>query len=86
MKKKKAIYKITNKINNKVYIGQSQDPIRRWKEHKWDAFNPNCKEKSAIHLQRSFGLWSKTAVENVIHKLYGIKTGDETTADILSPI
>ena len=46
---KKAIYKITNKLNNKIYIGQSKDPIRRWKEHKWDAFNPNCKEKSAIH-------------------------------------
>lgn len=46
---KKAIYKITNLINGKIYVGQSKDPIRRWKEHKWDAFNPNCKENSAIH-------------------------------------
>ena len=46
---KKAIYKITNLINGKIYIGQSKDPIRRWKEHKWDALNPNCKENSAIH-------------------------------------
>ena len=30
---KKAIYKITNKINNKIYIGQSCHPDRRWKEH-----------------------------------------------------
>lgn len=46
---KKAIYKITNLINGKSYVGQSKDPTRRWKEHKWDAFNPNCKENSAIH-------------------------------------
>lgn len=48
----------------------------------YDEHKNTLKEKTAIHLQRSFGLWSKTAVENVIHKLYGIKTGDETTADI----
>lgn len=29
-----GIYKITNKINNKIYIGQSRDIKRRWKEHK----------------------------------------------------
>lgn len=46
---KKAIYKITNLINGKIYVGQSKDPTRRWNEHKWDAFNPNCKENSAIH-------------------------------------
>lgn len=28
-----GIYKITNKINGKVYIGQSIDIERRWKEH-----------------------------------------------------
>jgi group I intron endonuclease len=29
-----GIYKITNKINNKVYIGESQNIERRWEEHK----------------------------------------------------
>ena len=29
-----GIYKITNKINGKVYIGQSQDICKRWHEHK----------------------------------------------------
>ena len=30
---KKAIYKIENLINHKVYIGQSSRPEQRWKEH-----------------------------------------------------
>lgn len=29
-----GIYKITNKINGKIYIGQSNDIERRWSEHK----------------------------------------------------
>lgn len=29
----KAIYKITNKINNKSYIGQSKNPYERWQAH-----------------------------------------------------
>ena len=45
----KAIYKITNSINNKVYIGQSNDPMRRWKKHKFDALNNVDVGKSAIH-------------------------------------
>ena len=28
-----GIYKITNKLNNKIYIGQSNDIERRFKEH-----------------------------------------------------
>ena len=33
----KAIYKITNKINGKIYIGQTKHPHRRWIEHKTKA-------------------------------------------------
>jgi predicted GIY-YIG superfamily endonuclease len=29
-----GIYKITNKINGKAYIGQSNHIKRRWSEHK----------------------------------------------------
>lgn len=45
----KAIYKITNKINNKCYIGQSNNPMERWKKHKWIAKTEQDKGKSAIH-------------------------------------
>lgn len=36
------------------------------------------KKATAIHLQRSFGLWAETALQNVIRKLYGVKYGDES--------
>ena len=29
----KAIYKITNLVNNKIYIGQTVHPEKRWQEH-----------------------------------------------------
>lgn len=45
----KAIYKITNKLNNKCYIGQSNNPMERWKQHKWRALNEIDRGKSAIH-------------------------------------
>jgi group I intron endonuclease len=32
------IYKITNKVNGKVYIGKSNDPERRWKQHKSEVY------------------------------------------------
>lgn len=38
-----TVYKITNLINNKVYIGSSVDVERRWREHKNVANNPNHK-------------------------------------------
>ena len=35
-----GIYKITNLITNKVYIGQSVDIERRWKQHIESSKNP----------------------------------------------
>lgn len=32
------IYKITNKLNDKIYIGQTNNPNRRWEQHKSGAF------------------------------------------------
>lgn len=39
-----GIYKITNKINGKCYIGQSNDIERRWKEHKNSFSNSNASD------------------------------------------
>ena len=39
------------------------------------------KKATAIHLQRSFGLWPETTLDNVIRKLYGAKYGDEAMTD-----
>ena len=39
-----GIYKITNKVNGKVYIGQSVDIERRWKEHRQRPFNSNSQQ------------------------------------------
>lgn len=44
----KAIYKITNLINNKIYIGQSVHPEKRWKEHQQRA--KTCYDDYPIHL------------------------------------
>lgn len=41
-----GIYKITNKLNNKVYIGQSIDIEKRWEAHKFYSYN----EKTALQL------------------------------------
>lgn len=39
------------------------------------------REETAIHLQRSFGLWAETALQNVVRKLNGAKYGDEGLTD-----
>lgn len=39
------------------------------------------KKETAIHLQRSFGLWPETVRENVLRKLYSRKYFDEASTD-----
>lgn len=43
MEKIIGIYKIVNKINSKIYVGQSIDIYDRWQQHRYKANNP--KEK-----------------------------------------
>ena len=39
-----GIYKLTNKINNKVYIGQSINIENRFQQHKNNCLNENLKD------------------------------------------
>lgn len=59
---KKAIYKIENKINHKIYIGQSNDPERRWREH------CHRREKYTSLLERAINKYGK---ENFIFEILG---------------
>ena len=45
----KAIYKITDTINNKIYIGQSNNPQHRWISHKSHARNNEYIGVSALY-------------------------------------
>lgn len=60
---KPGVYKITNKINNKIYIGSSYSISKRISEHKYQLrrnSHPN------IHLQSS---WNKYGEENFIFSI-----------------
>ena len=64
------IYKITNKINNKVYIGQTcRDLQTRWREHKSKA---NCEYNN--HL---YNAMTKYGAENFIIELIEESKDDE---------
>ena len=43
-----GIYKITNKVNGKSYIGQSVDIMDRWKSHRNKPFNQNSKDYDSL--------------------------------------
>lgn len=53
-----GIYKITNTINNKCYIGQSKDIYRRWREEKTAVTNPADSEYESPRSRaiRKYGL------------------------------
>ena len=40
------------------------------------------KKETAIHLQRSFGIWPESVLDNVLRKLYATKYGDEGDVDL----
>lgn len=53
-----GIYKITNKINNKIYIGQSKDIEHRWYRHRLAAFNEGYPQYKCLLYRaiRKYGL------------------------------
>lgn len=58
-----GIYKITNKLNDKVYIGQSKNIMQRFREHK-SALNRNLHKNE--HLQLS---WNKYGENNFLFEI-----------------
>ena len=53
-----GIYKIENLINHKVYIGQAVDIPNRWRSHKSNYQNPNCKDYNMViyKAMRKYGI------------------------------
>ena len=54
------VYKITNSLNTKVYVGQTKqkDPDRRWRQHKWYARNSSqpCHNPAFYKAMRELGI------------------------------
>ena len=68
-----GIYKITNQINGKIYIGQSIDIELRWKAHQTRFNNPNSHEYD-YHLYRSM---RKYGLDNFSFELVELCEKDE---------
>lgn len=51
------IYKITNLINGKIYIGKTLDTIeKRWKDHKSDSVRPRCEKRPLYSAMNKYGI------------------------------
>jgi len=70
-----GIYKITNIINGKFYLGSSNDCHQRWIEHLSDL---RRNKHHSIHLQRA---WNKYGEKNFIHEIIEVVNNVE---DILN--
>lgn len=49
------IYRITNLLNNKIYIGQTVNPDSRWYGHKWAAKQPDDNKQAITRSIRKHG-------------------------------
>ena len=51
------IYKITNDINGKIYIGKTElpDPYKRWKEHLQDYDRRRCEKRPLYAAMNKYG-------------------------------
>lgn len=61
------IYKITNKINNKIYIGKTLDTIEnRWKSHIKDSKRTHCEKRPLYSAFKKYGI-ENFIIEEVEH-------------------
>ena len=61
-----GIYKILNKTNGKIYIGQSVNIERRWKEHLYDYKNENEKRNYNMKIHRAM---RKYGIDNFVFEV-----------------
>ena len=64
-----GIYKITNMINGKCYVGQAVNIKRRWKKHKEVAFN----NKDPGYSYPLYQAIRKYGLENFAFEVFAIK-------------
>ena len=64
------IYQITNSVNSKVYIGKTNNPVRRWNEHKRDSA---CGKSKLYKAMRKYKLTSFTL--EIIYQFIDITPG-----------
>lgn len=51
------IYQITNDVNQKIYIGKTENSIeKRFKEHCWDAFRERNEKRPLYNAMRKYGV------------------------------
>lgn len=58
-----GIYKIVNKINNKVYIGSATDIKKRWRDHKWYLIH---QKHHNTHLQSSWNKYGEGSFDFIL--------------------
>ena len=69
------IYKITNSINNKIYVGKTKvDPKLRWTQHQNSINHRISYRKPLILAMKKYGVnnFSFEILENVLEKVGGI--------------
>lgn len=72
------LYKITNILNNKVYIGQSNDDKYRWRQHVYFAKYP---EKTGQYIHRTM---AKYGIENFIFEVIATCQTQENANEVES--
>lgn len=76
-----GIYCIKNKVNNKVYIGQSKNIKRRWRTHR---YNLNKNQHTNNHLQCAWNIYGKDSFEFIVLQECAIDELDDLERDYIA--
>lgn len=78
-----GIYKITNLVNGHVYIGQSVDIKRRWRNEKSAAFNEKSRSYNTI-LSKAFRKYCIVNEDSVDFSCFSFEILEECSVDVLN--